>query len=204
MARDHYQKIQGLYNSIAVDYSKAIIPKRWAKEYDKFIKLLVLPEKILDLGCAAGRDSEILSRDGFKVVGVDFSIKLLEIARKQFPNIDFRLADIRSLPFEKDTFDAIYANAVFHHLKKEDMEKSLLEWSRVLKKNGIFYLSTKTGEGLKKTRDFLSEKERSFTLLSLYDLKKMLKKTGFKIIELYIKKSTSKRIDWNVAYCKKT
>jgi len=200
---DHYQKVQSLYDSIADDYAKSIASKRWVEEYIKFVKLLRPESKILDIGCAAGRDSAVMRREGFRVIGVDFSVKLLQIARKEYPQIDFRLVDMRFLPFEKETFDAIYANAVFHHLKKEDMETTLQEWNRVLKNGGILYLATKTGEGLKKNRDILSKKERSFTLLKFSSLENILVKSGFEKIEAYIKKSTSKKIDWNVVYCRK-
>lgn len=57
---------------------------------------------VLDLGCGTGAITAPLSKSGHKVVGVDFSPKMIEIAKGKAPEAEFILADLSSgfLPSE--------------------------------------------------------------------------------------------------------
>ena len=81
--------------------------------------------KILDVGCGTG-----IATDFFKCdTGVDPSEKLLEIASKKFPNIQFINAVAEALPFNDDEFDAVISITAIQNF--EDIEKSLREIKRV-------------------------------------------------------------------------
>jgi ubiquinone biosynthesis O-methyltransferase len=98
--------------------------------------------KILDIGCGSGHGSAHLADKFLKVIGVDISEEALEYAKNnwQRDNVSFVVGDALSIPFEDNTFDAIAAFEVFEHLT--DWEKFLTELRRVLKPNGIVYIST--------------------------------------------------------------
>jgi len=49
-------------------------------------------------------------------------------------------ADMRKLPFEPSTFDAIVSAYVFEHLNREGIQTSLAEGARVVKPGGDFLL----------------------------------------------------------------
>ena len=51
--------------------------------------------KVLDCGCADGRNSEYLINEGFKVTGVDFSPTVIERTQKRLPKGKFFVGDIR-------------------------------------------------------------------------------------------------------------
>lgn len=94
----------------------------------------------LDLCCGSGdlsfRLARRVGRTG-QVYGVDFSAKLLEIAsfrsQAQYPqpNITWVEADVLSLPFEDDKFDA--ATMGYGLRNVTDIQRSLKELHRVLK-----------------------------------------------------------------------
>lgn len=49
---------------------------------------------MLDIGCGAGQITDYLTERGIAAIGLDFSQELLKIARQNFPNSKFILADI--------------------------------------------------------------------------------------------------------------
>lgn len=93
----------------------------------------------LDVGCGTGQGAFYLSQIGYKVTGVDFSARLIDTAKQNFPNINFYQADALQLPFSNNSFDAVGSHCVIEHIT--DVSKFLAEQIRVVKKRGInFYL----------------------------------------------------------------
>ena len=82
-------------------------------------------QKILDLGCGMGRHSLYLSKQGFDVTACDISKKGLEVTKKKAKkagfNIDTTCCDMRELPFNENTFDAILCVWVSGHGNLQDM-----------------------------------------------------------------------------------
>lgn len=201
---DRIQRTIEQYNKNALAYASKIQKRVPMKDIELFVKLVNPKGKILDVGCAAGRDTKILNDLGFEVVGADLSEKLLAVAEKKNPSIKFVLADIRKLPFPDENFAGVWANAVFHHLEKKDMIPALKELFRVLKKDGVLFLSTKSGRGVWKGKDQLSVgMEREFTLLSHSELGGLLKTVGFKKLSLETKKDLTRDIYWLRAFYRK-
>lgn len=64
---------------------------------------------------------------------------MLEIAKKENPNISFYLYDASKLPFSNSNFDIVSSNLLVHYFK--NLSPLFIEISRVLKKNGEFVLS---------------------------------------------------------------
>lgn len=60
--------------------------------------------RVLDAGCGTGRVGIELSRRGFGVVGVDLDDSMLAVARREAPEVGWRLADLASLEIA-DRFD---------------------------------------------------------------------------------------------------
>lgn len=97
---------------------------------------------ILDLACGTGRHLIPLSADGYKLLGVDSSSKLLRIAKQRCPRIDVIRVDLRSLPFKKEVFEAtISMDTSIGYLPTEtDDRKSMIELNRTLVKGGTFFV----------------------------------------------------------------
>lgn len=157
-------------------------------------------EKILDVGCGHGRDAKFFSDLGYEITGVDLSEKLLEIARKNAPKAEFYLMDMRNLAFPSDYFDGIWACASFLHIPKKDSRKTLDEFYRVLKPNGLLYLSVKEGygEGFVKSAQYGNE-ERYFAFYNSKELKELVK-GKFKVFNEIIEK---KKDNWINIFARK-
>lgn len=137
------EKIKSMFNGIAGDYDK--LNNLMTFGLHKFIKKSVIskipckkPLKILDL-CTGTGDMAVFLSEKFPdahVVGVDFSDKMLEIAKKRPAKIDFSQADCTDLPYEDETFDICVISFGLRNV--ENLNKVISEIFRVLKKGGIF------------------------------------------------------------------
>ncbi|WP_447972012.1 class I SAM-dependent methyltransferase [Nitrospira sp. Kam-Ns4a] len=74
--------------------------------------------RILDLGCGPGQDLRFLRRTGYRVVGMDGCRPFLRFARGCSPRAALVQADLRALPFRRETFAAVWAAASLIHLPK--------------------------------------------------------------------------------------
>ncbi len=100
-------------------------------------------KKILDAGCGEGYLSRILSKSGAEVTAVDYSSRMIEIARERTKIdllIDYRHGNCEDLNFlENESFDVIVSNMVIHDLA--DYEKAFSEMYRLLVNGGTFIFS---------------------------------------------------------------
>jgi len=147
------EKIKENYNQIAKEFSRRR-SQVWEEVRFLFDDYITPGDKVLDLGCGNGRFFEILKNKGVSYVGVDFSEKLIEIAKKRYlypPQISkkfgragakFLVADALNLPFPNNYFDKVYAIAILHHIpSKEFRQRFLEEAKRVLKPRGLLILT---------------------------------------------------------------
>src|SRR4051812_48435005 len=63
-------------------------------------------DRVLDLGCGAGRHTKVLV-ERWWTVGLDLSMALLREARRESPDSPYVRADMRELPFADESFDLV-------------------------------------------------------------------------------------------------
>lgn len=93
---------------------------------------------ILDLCCGTGDFTRIINRfyPRSRVIGVDFSMQMIKLAKLKNKNGVFIKADCTDLPFKENEFD--YVTAGFGLRNIENRQKALDEISKVLKTGGRF------------------------------------------------------------------
>ena len=99
--------------------------------------------EVLDVGCGTGNFSVKLAEMGCKVVGIDISEKMLNIARgkkKDGLDLEFYLMDAYKLDFPDEEFAGVFSMAAFEFIY--EAEKAYKEMYRVLKKNGNLLIGT--------------------------------------------------------------
>jgi ubiquinone/menaquinone biosynthesis C-methylase UbiE len=194
------------YENHAAEYAAKVKTKAQWAELKQFQEYLSKDAQVLDVGCAAGRDSALLKGFGFEIVGVDLSQELITIAKKENPEIEFVRANFLDLSFEDDSFDGVWASASLVHLETEEqVGKALLEFKRVLKKEGVAYLCVQSRAGQKSgwVKDDHCQEGRFFQFLSLVKIEGLVKESGLEIIESFERESSRPEIKWSVVYCKK-
>ncbi len=82
----------------------------------------------LDIGCGTGEFSRLLAKRVERVVAIDLSSNMIEVAKqrsRQFLNIDFQAADVLQWEPVAEQFDVIVSIATLHHLPVESFLPNL-------------------------------------------------------------------------------
>jgi SAM-dependent methyltransferase len=95
--------------------------------------------RVLDVCTGPGMLAGAAVKRGAQVVALDFSGKLIEIARRNVPGAEFRQGDAQTLPFEADSFDSVVCGYGIIHVPEP--QKALSEMRRVLKPGGCLAVS---------------------------------------------------------------
>ena len=111
--------------------------------YTPFCQMLPKGAKILDAGCGSGRDTQFFINQGFRVVAIDASLKMVN-ATKEMTGADCRHMSFENLNLE-ETFDAIWACASLLHVRREKLTAVLDKFANILLPSGLLYASFKLG-----------------------------------------------------------
>ncbi len=91
--------------------------------------------KVLDAGCGTGYLTRKLHERGAKVVGIDFSEGMIEIARAKAGDLDFRVDSCSELATVGDgSMDMVISNYVL--MDTPDLEAAMTAFARVLRVGG--------------------------------------------------------------------
>lgn len=209
MPDDQVKNTIAVYDEIADEYAVSMNNYTPDVEREKFEKFIIPSGAILDLGCAAGRDSIYFSSKGFHTVGVDLSEKLLSIAKHEAPTLTFLHQDVRHLDFPEASFDGIWACAIFLHLTRDEAVRAIQSCVKLLKSNGMIFIMLKVGKGEKDIAEQLSSgATRHFTLFESQELEDIVTTAGLKIIENYTWNSKDRYtpirdVEWISCFAKK-
>jgi ubiquinone/menaquinone biosynthesis C-methylase UbiE len=95
--------------------------------------------EIIEIGCSMATDLLQLARLGMRATGVDLTEEGIKLAKVRFDMYgipaNLQVGDAENLPFNDNTFDAVYSFGVLHHTP--DTQKSIDEARRVIKKGGL-------------------------------------------------------------------
>ncbi|MFA0832827.1 MAG: methyltransferase domain-containing protein [Methanobacterium formicicum] len=93
------------------------------------------PEKIMDVGCGPGNSTHVLySRwPGSELVGIDSSASMIESAKKNYPDIKWRIEDATKMETE-EKYDIIFSNATIQWIP--DQEKLISDLVGMLETGG--------------------------------------------------------------------
>ncbi len=98
---------------------------------------------IFDYGCGYGRTLNELYLNGYKnTIGSDFSPKMIERGKKDFPFLDLRVTVRNQIDLNNNSVDAVILFAVLTCIIDNDSQIKLIkEIQRVLKPGGIIYIN---------------------------------------------------------------
>jgi SAM-dependent methyltransferase len=105
------QEADWFEESFGVEYLN-IYQHRDESEAERAIELIATNlagrriDAVLDLACGAGRHTRILE-ERWWTVGLDLSMSLLKIARRETTDSPYVRADMREIPFAMDSFDLV-------------------------------------------------------------------------------------------------
>jgi ubiquinone/menaquinone biosynthesis C-methylase UbiE len=142
----------------------------------------------LDCGCGGGANVKRLLSKCDKAYGIDYSE--VSVAKSKEVNAEdiakgrceIHQCDVRSLPFDNDSFNAVTAFETVYFW--QEIDKAFAEVFRVLRKGGTFAI-TNESTGTDKTSVKFSQIIDGMNLYTGDDLKKLLENAGFTDIEIH-------------------
>lgn len=210
MKKKYIIESEKTWDSIAKSFDKTR-RKPW-KECLDFIEESSKENIIVDVACGNGRHLIPCSKKCKKVIGLDISSKMLEIAKEKaikenISNISFIHSTAEDIPLKSSSIDSILYIAALHNIyRKENRIKSLTEIKRILKKNSKAIISvwSRYNDKFRKTfqnKNSYSKKiefgdkyiywrkdgldiPRFYHLYSKKEFLEDLEKSGFKIIKI--------------------
>ena len=122
-----------------------VYDRRWSRYISQTLTFLktwasIPPQAaVLDIGCGTGEFERLVLSEHpeQRMVGVDLSTKMLEIAQRKcqaYPNVTFCAASSSALPFSDHSFDMVVSASALHYFDRPEV--SLGEMRRVLKPGG--------------------------------------------------------------------
>ena len=170
------------YDVSALEYADRFADADLRAQRKRFVSLIPAGGgPVLDAGCGPGRDCELFSQSGLRMVGADLSAGLLEIAAQRTQAKLVR-CDLRVLPFADLSFRGVWSCASLVHLAPQDAEHAIREFCRVLISRGTMFLSVRHGTGQEWRMDSKGSR-RWFQLYEKTALERIVTSNGFSIIE---------------------
>lgn len=176
----------------------------WAKQYDTNenktrdldIKSTIQTlskykfKNVLELGCGTGKNTSWLIQNAKRIIGIDFSQEMLEIAKEKITdkNVEFKKADLtKDWEVENCFADLITSSLTLEHI--EDLNHIFHQANKKLVENGLFFISE-----LHPFKQYLGSKakyetENGIKELEVYthhisDYMDNAEKNGFELLEL--------------------
>ena len=145
---DHVNITIDTYDKIAHNYWLTAIPeiRAWEEESMKLFKDILPGTSVRVPGCGDGRDSRFLNALGLSVISFDLSKGMLDQAKKNDPDGEYKNLDIRFINELVGTFDGIYASGCLYHITRSEFVDFLSAASLIMS-DGVLYLNMKIGIG---------------------------------------------------------
>jgi trans-aconitate methyltransferase len=145
--------------------------------------------KILELGCGPGNVTQILKlrfTDSL-ITAIDLAPNMIEIARKQVSDVDFRVMDVRNISVIEEKFEAIMCSFCLPFLSKTDATRLIADCAGRLQPGGVLYVSTMEGNEDRagfETTSFSGNSEIYFNYHQQHDLEDAFTNSGFEIVRI--------------------
>jgi SAM-dependent methyltransferase len=127
--------VRAFYETHWADLPEDPVPWEWERRRALLLESVRRGERVLDLGCGAGRFLAALQQAGAEAVGVEIATEALERARRNAPGAELALLEPDgSLPLPHHSVDVVWCSEVLEHVA--DAGHLLHEARRVLRPGG--------------------------------------------------------------------
>jgi len=179
VVKKRQDKMRAFFDSMAGRLGNDYVPgKSWKSLAEAFVQLLP-PMVIADLGAGDGSSALLLSQSAERVIAIDSSEKMLEVARDQArragaSNIEFRLGEMEEVPIDDASVDLVFFSQSLHHAAHP--ERALREGHRILRTGGRIVILDLAKHRFEEARELYADEWLGF---SEAEMEAMLTGAGF-------------------------
>ncbi len=149
----HLTAIRASYDTVAADYVQLV---KNPAELDPLTRAMLAAfaestraaglGPVADLGCGPGKVTAHLAALGVPAFGIDLSPKMIELARRAYPDLSFTVGSMTALPLRDDELGGILAFYSTHHTPPEQLPVLYAEFHRTLAPGGLLMLAGYVGD----------------------------------------------------------
>lgn len=162
-----------------IEIKAELLLKLAEKNFDDLDKI-----NVLDIGSGVGLVDRYIKGKIKNIYGVDVEEGVVEKAKYNNPEVNYRMYDGAKLPFEDNTFDLCFAINVMHHVPPALWENFSKEMRRVLKPGGIAAVFEHNPlNPLTRLAVARCEFDRDAVLLNHGKIKSLFKTAGLRLFE---------------------
>jgi SAM-dependent methyltransferase len=169
-------------------HADRILEQRMAgrqRDLTPFLSELPTAATILDWGCGPGVDLARFAWEGHRVIGIDQSNSMIEIAKKNCPKAILHNKNGLMMTAVSESWDGFWVHESFNYLPFEMAQRVVAIAFQGLKSGGILGIIVKQGSGFFEDRsgDLLGP-SRMVYLYGEKQLCSMIEQTGFRILRV--------------------
>ncbi len=139
------ERVRDSYDTVAERYADELADELEGKPLERallrcFAELTARVDGVVaDVGCGPGHITHHLAKLGCDVIGIDLSPRMVDVARKRFPNHSFDVGSMLDLPPDAKWAGAIAMYSIIH-LTPTDRQTAFQELARAIRPDGILLL----------------------------------------------------------------
>ncbi|MEV7551625.1 class I SAM-dependent methyltransferase [Amycolatopsis sp. NPDC089917] len=145
----HLDATRESYDTVAEDYAVRV-GRLFDQEPISRAMLAAFAEQVrgpvVDVGCGPGHVTAHLASLGLDVTGVDLSPKMVEVARRQYPDLRFSVGSMAALDIPDGTLGGLVAWWSIFHLPPEELPGLFAEFRRTLAPGGRLLVGFHVGD----------------------------------------------------------
>jgi len=184
VVKKRQDKMRSFFDSVAGRLGKDYVPgKSWKGVAEALLRLMP-PLVIADLGAGEGAFALLLAQRATKVIAVDTSAKMIEVAREQaqrndVKNVEYRLGDMEELPIEDAAVDLVFFSQSLHHALHP--QRAVQEAWRILRPAGRIVILDLAQHRFEEAREMYADEWLGFGEAELEAMLESAKFSGVQI-----------------------
>ena len=143
---DKSEHAASIFNKYAAAYEQKFMNTEMYHESFDFFSDLISEKhnSLLEVACGPGNITRYLlnKRPDLKILGTDLAPRMVELARLNNPEAEFKVMDCRNISDLKGKFDAVMCGFCLPYLSKEEVVRLTHDFHQLLNSNGVIYIST--------------------------------------------------------------
>ena len=179
-------KTRAFFDEVAGRFGRNYVPGKSWKGIAEALLRLMPSMTIADLGAGEGAFSLLLAQRATRVIAVDSSARMVEVAKAQakkqgMKNLDYRIGDMEEVPIGDASVDLVFFSQSLHHAPHPD--RALAEAWRILKPGGRIAILDLAKHRFEEARELYADECLGF---SEAELETSLGQAGFQNLETSI------------------